>query len=104
MRATPPWPRERAEREGEVVAHSLGSSCSGELGVKVVPSLWCVPHSGAGRWSSGKLSPIQVLELEDEADEWGPPRSDRCRGTQLSGMEREEQDRGSNNMSRAQAD
>ena len=65
----------------------MGSSCSGELGVKAVPSLWCVPHPGAGRWSSGHgerrpvvllradggawfvwLSPIQVLELEDEAD------------------------------------
>ena len=74
----------------------MGSSCSGELGVKAVPSLWCVPHLGAGRWSSGhgrwsssELSPIQVLELEDEADEWGPPGSDRCRGTQLPGMERE---------------
>jgi len=82
----------------------MGSSCSGELGVKAVPSLWCVPHPGAGRWSSGHgerhpvvllradggawpvwLSPIQVLELEDEAGEWGPPGSDKCCGTHLSG-------------------
>ena len=89
----------------------MGSSCFDELGVKAVPSLWCVPHPGAGRWSSGhgrwssgELSPIQVLKLEDEADEWGPPETDRCRGTQLSGMEREEQGRGSNDILRAQAD
>jgi len=121
--AAPPRPRghaceqlrrglaSRTEREAEVVAHPLGSSCSGELGVKAMPSLWCVPHLGAGRWSSGhgrwssgELSPIQVLKLEDEADEWGPPETDRCRGTQLSGMEREEQGRGSNDISRAQTD
>ena len=65
----------------------MGSSCSDELGVKAVPRLWCVPHPDARRWSSGHgerrpvvllhadggawpvwLSPIQVLELEDEAD------------------------------------
>ena len=50
------------------------------------------------------VSPIQALELEDEADEWSPPRSDKCRGTQLSRMEREEQGRGSNDISCAQAD
>ena len=115
MRATPPRTRERAEREAEVVAHPLGSSHGEQLlrraGVKAVPSLWCVPHLGAGRWSSGhgrwssgELSPIQVLELEDKADEWGPPGSDRCRGTQLLGMERGEQGRGSNDISCAQAD
>ncbi|CAD6262969.1 unnamed protein product [Miscanthus lutarioriparius] len=44
----------------------MGSCCSDELGVKAVPSLWCVPHPDAGRWSSGhgrwssdELSPIQ---------------------------------------------
>ena len=31
MRATPPWPRERAEREAEVVAHPLGSSHGEQL-------------------------------------------------------------------------
>ena len=106
-----------------MVAHPLGSNCSGELGVKAVPSLWCVPHLGVGRWSSGHgerrpvvllradrgawlvwLSPIQLLELEDEADEWGPPGSDRCCGTRMSEMEREEQDRGSKDISRAHAD
>jgi hypothetical protein len=35
------------------------------------------------------LARIQVLELEDEADEWGPPGSDRSCGNRLSERERE---------------
>jgi hypothetical protein len=50
------------------------------------------------------LTRIQVLELEDEADEWSPPGSDRSCGNRLSEREREEQDRGSKDISRAHAD
>ena len=45
-----------------------------------------------------------LLEVEDEADEWGPPGSDRSCGTWLSERGREEPGRGSKDISRVYAD
>ena len=44
-----------------------------------------------------------MQEVGDEADEWDPPSSDRSYGTLPSEKEREEQGRGSKDISRAHA-